>query len=291
MSATKEDRTYIDLPEAARLLGVSDHALERWIRQGSIPSRRSRGAIVFEKSRLKEWAESHNMTWMEKKGQMSASPQAVGLINAIRSGGVYTGVGGEDVENVLAAAVQTVDLPDEVDREQLRKKLLEREALASTGIGHGVAVPHPRTPLKAAGEAPAIAVCFLDSPIDYKAIDGEPVFVLFMMLSPSTKVHLQMLARLGYCLRDESFIEFLRTQPDLESLCERLERMEENNGTNQTTLIRILKNEVRKKTYPTTILSITLDLYFYRRTFSAHPILHSRRDLRRVGVRGAQSLH
>lgn len=227
MNASQEDSTYIDIPMAATLLAVSEHALERWIRQGAIPYRRVGDGIVFNKNRLKEWADSRNMTWMDQKPAIASLPPGnPSLVNAIRIGGVYSGILGKDVKSVLTSAMDTIVLPPEVDREALLNKLLEREALASTGIGHGVAVPHPRTPLKNASDKTAISVCFLQMPIDYMAIDGEPVFVLWLMLSPSTKVHLQMLARLGYCLRDESFMAFLHSSPDLDSLCHRLERIE-----------------------------------------------------------------
>lgn len=227
MNAPLEDSSYIDIPMAATLLAVSENALERWIRQGAIPYRRMGDKIVFNKNRLKEWADSRNMTWMEQKPAIASLPSGnPSLVNAIRIGGVYSGIMGIDVKSVLTSVVDTIVLPPEVDREALLKKLLEREALASTGIGHGVAVPHPRTPLKNASGKPAISVCFLQTPIDYQAIDGKPVFVLWLMLSPSTKFHLQMLARLGYCLRDESFMAFLHSSPDLDSLCYRLEQIE-----------------------------------------------------------------
>ena len=59
-----------------------------------------------------------------------------------------------------------------------------------------------------------------------KTIDGKPVFVLFLMLSPNTKVHLQLLARLGFCLRDHEFIDFLQKQSDSDAFCRRVEQME-----------------------------------------------------------------
>ncbi|MBN2327990.1 MAG: PTS sugar transporter subunit IIA [Candidatus Omnitrophica bacterium] len=232
MNINLSGKKYIETPEAAQLLGVSEHALERWIRQGAIPYSRSKGLIVFDEQRLKEWAESHNMTWMKPlPSEERSKPPVIRLSNAIRNGGVYNGVSGNDVESVLKSAVAAIHFPHDVDREELLEKLLERESMASTGIGHGAAVPHPRTSLKMHSSAPSISVCFLESPVPYNAVDGEPVFVLFLMLSPSTKVHLKMLARLGFCLRDESFLAFLRNTPDLDSLCQRVETMEKKMET------------------------------------------------------------
>lgn len=231
MNVSSRDTRYIDIPEAAQSLGVSEHALERWIRQGLIPYQWINDKIVFRKSRLKEWADSHNMAWTETPPlQVVASPESFSLTAAIRRGGVCAGIKGENVERVLESAMKAIQFPEEIDRRLLLKRLLERETLASTGIGNGAAVPHPRVPIKTSFSAPSIFVCFLDGAIDYNAVDGAPVFVLFLMLSPSTKTHLQMLSRLGFCLRDESFIGFLRNTPDQDSLCRRIESMEEKLG-------------------------------------------------------------
>ncbi|RJP34520.1 MAG: excisionase [Candidatus Omnitrophota bacterium] len=217
----------IDLGEAAHFLGITPHALERWIRQGTIPCRQSDGEIVFSKPQLKAWASSHNINWQEDaKPPASVDPQAVSLAGAMMAGGFYHNIIGNDKPVILKNIVSTIHLPEEVDRELLLKRLIEREQLSSTGLGHGIAVPHPRTPLKSGVESPIVSTCFLDAPVDYDTIDGKPVFVLFLMVSPNTKVHLQLLARLGFCLRDDGFIDFLRKQPDSDALCRRVEQVE-----------------------------------------------------------------
>jgi len=226
MNTANEDPYEISLSEAARFLGVSERSLERWIRQGAIPCLESTGEIAFDKFQLKEWAQANKMTWFESVRKSVSEPKTITLASAIRSGGVYDGVSGTNALEALEAAVRAVSLPDGIDRNLLLTKLLERENLASTGLGGGVAVPHPRTPLKNAPPVPIAAACFLSSPIDYGAIDGEPVFVLFLMISPNTKAHLQLLARVGFCLRDKSFTAFLREKPDGETLLNRVEEME-----------------------------------------------------------------
>ncbi|MEW6236767.1 MAG: PTS sugar transporter subunit IIA [Candidatus Omnitrophota bacterium] len=226
MNTVNEDPYEIGLTEAARFLGVSEHSLERWIRQGTIPCIESAGEIAFDKSLLREWAQSNKMAWFESPRKPVSEAKTISLANAIRSGGVYSDIAGTNAREVLEAAVRAVALPDGIDRNLLLSKLLERENLASTGLGGGVAVPHPRTPLKNAPPDPIAAACFLSSPIDYGAIDGEPVFVLFLMISPNTKAHLQLLARVGFCLRDKSFTAFLREKPDGEALRRRVEELE-----------------------------------------------------------------
>jgi PTS system nitrogen regulatory IIA component len=105
-------------------------------------------------------------------------------------------------------------------------RILEREDLSTTGIGRGVGIPHPRSPVHKAPREPSITTCFLDEPIDYDAIDDIPVFVLFLMLSSNAKIHLRLLSRLSYLLRDDAFIAFLRGTPSEDNLLSRVEEIE-----------------------------------------------------------------
>ncbi|MBU4257854.1 MAG: PTS sugar transporter subunit IIA, partial [Desulfobacteraceae bacterium] len=67
-----------------------------------------------------------------------------------------------------------------------------------------------------------ITTCFLEKSIDFEAVDDKPVFVMFMLLSTSIKNHLHLLSRLAFCVRDNSFVEFLRTYPDSSSLLSKI---------------------------------------------------------------------
>ena len=92
--------------------------------------------------------------------------------------------------------------------------MIEREHLTSTGIGKGVAIPHSHDPLPDTFEKPAITTCFLEKPVDFNAVDDRLVFVMFVLLSPTIKIHLHLLSRLSFCVRDNAFVEFLKTSPD-----------------------------------------------------------------------------
>lgn len=82
--------------------------------------------------------------------------------------------------------------------------LTRREELQSTGVGGGVAIPHGSLD-NLEGIAGALLVC--PSPIDFSAIDGEPVSILFAIVGPkrSTGEHLKTLARVSRLLRDDAF--------------------------------------------------------------------------------------
>lgn len=112
---------------------------------------------------------------------------------------------------MLKELVEVMPLPPGLGRDFLYQVLLAREALASTSIGEGIAVPHPRTPILAAGASPQVTLAFLQNPVDFGALDGEPVFALFAILAPTSAAHLQLLGRLSFALKQESFRTLVKT--------------------------------------------------------------------------------
>lgn len=96
-----------------------------------------------------------------------------------------------------------------VGERQIFEVLLERERLGTTGIGSGVAIPHGKL-----REIDRIYAIFarLERPIDFEAIDDQPVDMVFLLLAPenASADHLKALARISRLLRDRSLCEKLR---------------------------------------------------------------------------------
>jgi PTS system nitrogen regulatory IIA component len=98
---------------------------------------------------------------------------------------------------------------EELGQAEVFSALLGREKLGSTGLGHGVALPHGR--LGTCGQ-PVGALLVLAEPIDFDAVDGQPVDLLFAMLVPeeSTEEHLALLAQLAELFGDPGNCERIR---------------------------------------------------------------------------------
>lgn len=97
--------------------------------------------------------------------------------------------------------------------------LLQRERLGSTGVGRGVAIPHG----KLAGLDKIVGLfARLEQPVDFEAVDGEPVDLVFLLLAPESAGadHLKALARISRLLREPASIEKLRALTDKTSLYE-----------------------------------------------------------------------
>jgi nitrogen PTS system EIIA component len=107
--------------------------------------------------------------------------------------------------------------PQKIDREVLAKVLLERERLASTAIGEGVAIPHGK--LDAVGKLVAV-VGRAPEGVDFDSMDGRPTHLFFVLVAPenSTGVHLKALARISRLFKDPEFRTRLMQAKDAQEI-------------------------------------------------------------------------
>lgn len=114
---------------------------------------------------------------------------------------------------VLRSLAQAAARVTGVDAEVILEALMQRERLGTTGLGGGIAIPHARIP-----DLPGFMGFFarLAKPVDFEAVDGEPVDLVFLLLAPegAGTDHLKALARIARLLRDEEMCAALRTCDD-----------------------------------------------------------------------------
>lgn len=123
-----------------------------------------------------------------------------------------------DKINALEELAETiVNNRPSLDKNSLVKVLLERERLGSTGIGDGVAIPHGK--FHGINE-PIISFGRSMKGLDFEAMDGQPVFLFFLLVAPenSASVHLKALARIAKLLKNSSFRKTLMEVPTREEL-------------------------------------------------------------------------
>ncbi len=212
--------------DAARLLGVPEATLERWLKTGELAATRVNEQYRFNKIDLLEFATARDLEISPQLLAEVEQPQLPSLVEAIRAGGVHRDVSGADKASILRSVVDRLPLPRGADREQLHRVLLAREALGSTGFGNGIAIPHPRNPIVLRITKPEVAICYLDRPIDFEALDGKPVHTLVTLVSPSTRTHLHLLALVAAALRDPAVVGKLHAKAGLDALLPEIARVE-----------------------------------------------------------------
>jgi nitrogen PTS system EIIA component len=195
----------LKVKDAAELLQVSEKTIYRWIAQEKLPMHQVSGQYRFNRAELLEWATAKRIPMSPKMMEEPEDTFIPSLEEALRSGGVHYRVGGADKVSVLQGVVNILALPEEVDRKFLFQVLLARESLGSTAVGNGIAIPHVRNPITLHVAKPLMALCFLETPIDFQAMDGKPVHTLFTIVSPTIKAHLNLLSKLSMGLRSPAF--------------------------------------------------------------------------------------
>jgi PTS system nitrogen regulatory IIA component len=222
----------LTMTEAAELLQVSEKTVQQWIKKKGLPACKVNERYRLNRVDLLEWATDNGIKVSPAIFAAAESEEELfpTLSQAIEAGGIHFGVEGTDKQSVLKNITSLLKLPPQVDRGFLLQVLLAREALGTTAIGDGIAIPHVRNPILLHVTTPAITLCFLDKPIGFHALDGKPVDTLFTLISPTVKTHLHLLAKLAYALRDERFKEVLRRQGKPEEILATIKGIETELG-------------------------------------------------------------
>jgi PTS system nitrogen regulatory IIA component len=218
----------LTIREAAALLRATEREVYRWVDDGEIPFQRVRDQVRFNRTDLLEWATRRKLPISLEAfdADLDAEDRAPSLAKALRIGGVHLDVPAADREAALRAVVDLTPMPPSVDPEFVIEVLLARERTSSTAIGDGIALPHVRQPIVAPGVPGTLSVSYLRSPVDFGAPDGMPVGTVFLIVSPTVRAHLQMLAHVARALLDPGFLGALDRRASTEELAAEAARIE-----------------------------------------------------------------
>ncbi len=210
----------LTINDIVKIFAVPEETVNNWIEKKNMPCIKANEQYRFNYIELLDWA-------LKKKIQLTSEVLALGdrenhqpsiLYQAIKNGHIHYDIPGDNREEVLKSIVDVLPLPPKLNKKSLWQMLIAREKMMSTSIGNGIAIPHVRNPLVLHIDQPSIALCFLKKPVDFRAIDGRPVFILFTILSPSVKKHLAILSRLAFCLQNAKLQEYLHAKATQEQI-------------------------------------------------------------------------
>ena len=206
--------------EVATLLNSPEETVYRWIESGEMPAYRIHDQYRIHRSELLEWATAMRIPVApELFREGDNADHTLSASACLFRGGVFHDVSGKSLPVALSEMVRHLPL-GEADRELLRELLLARGAAATVAVGGGVAIPHVRKPIVLADDEPVLTLSFLTTPVDLSAPDHEPVFALFLLVCPTVRLHLQILAKLARLLRAPQFREALRARSSRDLLIE-----------------------------------------------------------------------
>ncbi len=150
------------------------------------------------------------------------------LMDILSTKSVIVDLQGETKDEIIEELVNALELDEAItDRDKVLQAVLEREKIMSTGIGDGIAIPHGKSD---AVVRLAAALGTQKRGVDFEALDGEPAYVFFLLVSPAnvSGPHIKALARISRLLKNDDFKKKLIRAASADEIVSIIESEEQN---------------------------------------------------------------
>ena len=153
------------------------------------------------------------------------------LLDILSPRSMIVGLQGETKDDIITELVNSLEMGEIItNKDKVLQAVLEREKIMSTGIGDGIAIPHGKSDA-VIRLAAALGVQKRGS--DFEALDGEPAYVFFLLVSPTniSGPHIKALARISRLLKNDDFKKKLIAAPTAADLLDAIQLEEQNNSS------------------------------------------------------------
>jgi PTS system nitrogen regulatory IIA component len=195
---------FLNIIELAQSLGAEESEVEGWIRNDGLPYVTDRGRLLFDRTQVVAWAESHGLA--AKVGFLAPEKSRIQggnkLETMLRTGGIWRDIRAASVINILADIVAKLPGATPPIRQMLQQRLRAPNGISWALVGSGLALPHLRTPIALGREAGIFAIVLLADAlaVDEPAPDEEAITRLLFFVAPSPRAHLEILSQLSRAL-------------------------------------------------------------------------------------------
>lgn len=226
----------LKVADVAELLSIPEETVTQWVNSGQIPAYRINDQYLFNRSEIEDWVIERGRDSQEGESPFGAdgdetAPRSgamqYSLYRALHRGQVLHAVEGSSKEEIIQHTMTQLGRDLEVDADSVASLLLERENLMSTAINSGIAVPHTRDFLLSE-RYDVVTVVFPKEPVEWEALDGEPVHALFFLFACEDRRHLHLLAKIAHFASDDKLRALLRKQPNKQALMAQVRDWEAN---------------------------------------------------------------
>jgi nitrogen PTS system EIIA component len=212
---------YINLIQIAESFGVSEQVVTEWVRREGMPHVHDRDRILFERSQVMDWAARRGLGglggFLSEPAPSQANAQE--LVTLLKRGGIWRDIAPQDLGALFERIVRGLPgLPTAI-MNLLVQRILAPGGITPAPVGGGFALPHP-TMRVALGENCALtALIELDSPwTGIQAPDKIPVTRLLFFISPTPRLHVNMLGLLARSIASGQLAQALDQGADDEAL-------------------------------------------------------------------------
>ena len=204
--AVREGQTMIlTLRELASHLRVNERTIQRMLKSGQLKGVKIGGQWRFNGSEIDRLffpdAEAEGGDAVPLN-ELVRSHLSIPVSRLLREDRMVLDMGASDVSGVIDELVAPIAGRSLLlDAGDLRGRLLAREELLSTGVGRGIAIPHPRDPLTTLREPCVMVFGRHRAGVEYGAVDGLPARLFFLVCSQTSELHLHLMGKLAQLLR------------------------------------------------------------------------------------------
>ncbi len=211
-TAMVDPKDVLTLSEVAVYLKLAEKTVLRMAHRGQIPCAKVGSQWRFFRSVIDDWllAQMKGAARSELSRLIESSPNIVPLSRLMREEFILLDVRPGPKREVLRQLVEPLARAGIIKNgEEFLDRLMERENIAATTMGHGAAIPHLRNPRENPG-GPVLAIGVCREGTDFQAPDGEKTHLIFLLVAENDVVHLRVLAKLGRMLRQGELIARMR---------------------------------------------------------------------------------
>lgn len=218
----------LKIKDVADLFNVSESTIRRWISDGKIPTYRINQLhpdYRFSIAEMENWVMSHKLAktnggspFISEKKEPTVVEKASGgikqysLFRAIHKGDVLHNIPGKTKEEVIRYTMKKMAKSLHLDADMVTELLLDREKLMPTALNNGVGVPHTRD-ARLGAHHDVVLIVFPEEPLNYGALDGNPVHTLFFLFASNDKHHLHLLAKIAHLSSQQQTLNFFDKRP------------------------------------------------------------------------------
>ena len=199
------------LKEVAQYLQLAEKSVLRMAQAGKIPAAKIASQWRFLRTLVNDWLASQMELAPAEMTQPARQEPYASLDELLDGELTALSVRAGIKQEVLSQLVEPLERSGRLPKAgPFLNSLVNREQLASTAVGGGVAIPHPRTPVRGLFREPAIVVGICKEGAEFASVDGRPVHVFFLICATSEEEHLRLMAQLSYLLRKPGIVTRLR---------------------------------------------------------------------------------
>lgn len=223
MEDLNDKNEVMTLAEVADFLQLAEKTVLRMAHKGQIPAAKVASQWRFLRSIIKDWLASQMQAVSSPNIRyLTENNRSISLLNGIiRPDLIRTVIQPGSKDAILKQLITPLRETGFAKQPELfLQKTIERENMMTTAIGHGVAMPHPRNPIKNMFPEPAVVVGICPKGTNFDAIDNQLVHLFFLICATREEIHLQLMAKIGWLIRNKEVLAKLKLATSKEQVME-----------------------------------------------------------------------